>query len=60
MGSVMKPLAGSPFFTDLMGKVAQIPVLGILFGAGMTWWIRAARPPLPCYKTLHPRQDRTV
>lgn len=36
MGSVTKPLAGSPFFTDLMGKVAQIPVLGILFGAGMT------------------------
>ena len=29
MGGVMKPLAGSPIFTDLMGKVAEIPVLGI-------------------------------
>lgn len=36
MGSVMKPLAGSPIFTDLMGKVAEIPVLGILLGAIMT------------------------
>ncbi len=36
MGSVMKPLAGSPIFTDLMGKVSEIPVLGILLGAVMT------------------------
>lgn len=36
MGGVMKPLAGSPIFTDLMGKVAEIPVLGILLGAVMT------------------------
>lgn len=36
MGSVMKPLAGSPVFTDLMGKVSEIPVLGILLGAVMT------------------------
>ena len=26
MGSVMKPLAGSPIFVDLMGKVSSIPV----------------------------------
>lgn len=36
MGSVMKPLATSPVFTDLMGKVSSIPVLGVLLGAAMT------------------------
>lgn len=36
MGTVMKPLAGSPVFTDLMGKVSEIPVLGIVLGAVMT------------------------
>ena len=36
MGGVMKPLAGSPVFTDLMGKVSEIPVLGIILGAVMT------------------------
>ncbi len=36
MGGVMKPLAGSPIFTDLMGKVSEIPALGILLGAVMT------------------------
>lgn len=30
MGSVMKPLAGSPFFINLIGKVSQIPILGVL------------------------------
>lgn len=28
MGEVMKPLAGSPVFVDLMGKVSSVPVLG--------------------------------
>lgn len=42
MGSVMKPLAGSPFFTDLMGRVAEIPVLGILLGAGMTLVVQSS------------------
>ncbi len=36
MGGVMKPLAGSHVFTDLMGKVSEIPVLGIVLGAVMT------------------------
>ena len=36
MGGVMKPLAGSPVFTDLMGKVTQIPVLSVLLGMVMT------------------------
>lgn len=36
MGGVMKPLAGSPVFTDLIEKVSEIPVLGIILGAVMT------------------------
>ncbi len=36
MGDVMKPLAAHPFFTELMGKVAEVPLFGILLGAGMT------------------------
>lgn len=36
MGSTMKPLASSPIFLDLIGKVADIPVLGLLLGVGMT------------------------
>ena len=42
MGGVMKPLAGSPVFTDLMGKVSHIPVLGILLGAGMTLAVQSS------------------
>ena len=36
MGSVMKPLASSAFFVDLIGKVSTIPVLGVGVGALMT------------------------
>lgn len=36
MGDVMKPLAASPVFTDLIMKVADIPVLGVLVGMVMT------------------------
>lgn len=36
MGSVMKPLASSPFFVALIGQVAHIPVLGVLVGTMMT------------------------
>lgn len=42
MGGVMKPLAGSPVFTDLMGKVSEIPVLGILLGAVMTLVVQSS------------------
>ena len=42
MGGVMKPLASSPVFTDLMGKVAQTPVLGTLLGAGMTLVVQSS------------------
>ena len=36
MGTVMKPLASSPVFTELIGKVADIPILGVAVGALMT------------------------
>lgn len=42
MGSVMKPLATSPVFTDLMGKVPSIPVLGVLLGAAMTLVVQSS------------------
>lgn len=42
MGDVMKPLAAHPFFTDLMGKVSEIPVFGILLGAGMTMVVQSS------------------
>lgn len=42
MGSVMKPLATSSVFTDLMGKVSSIPVLGVLLGAAMTLVVQSS------------------
>lgn len=42
MGTVMKPLASSQFFVDLMGKVTNIPILGVLLGAGMTLVVQSS------------------
>ncbi|MCD8103844.1 MAG: Na/Pi cotransporter family protein [Lachnospiraceae bacterium] len=42
MGSVMKPLASSPVFTDMIGKVADIPVLGVLVGTLMTLVVQSS------------------
>lgn len=42
MGSVMKPLASSPFFTDLIGRVADMPVLGVLVGTLMTLVVQSS------------------
>lgn len=42
MGSVMKPLAGSAVFTDLMGKVSSFPPLGILLGLCMTLVVQSS------------------
>lgn len=42
MGEVMKPLASSPFFVDMMGEVSHIPVLGVLLGAGMTLVVQSS------------------
>ena len=42
MGSVMKPLASSPVFTDLIGKVAHVPVLGVCVGTLMTLVVQSS------------------
>ena len=42
MGSVMKPLATSPIFIELMGKVKDIPVLGVLLGCVMTLVVQSS------------------
>lgn len=42
MGSVMKPLANSAVFTDLMSRVTEIPALGIILGAGMTLIVQSS------------------
>lgn len=42
MGGVMKPLASSPIFTDLIAKVSDIPILGVLVGALMTLIVQSS------------------
>lgn len=42
MGSVMKPLASSPIFTDMIAKVANIPVLGVAVGTLMTLVVQSS------------------
>lgn len=42
MGEVMKPLAGSPVFVDLLGKVSSVPVLGVVLGAVMTLVVQSS------------------
>lgn len=42
MGDVMKPLASSPVFIDLIGKVTDIPILGLLVGTLMTLVVQSS------------------
>lgn len=42
MGSVMKPLANSPIFVDMMVQVKHIPVLGVVLGAVMTLVVQSS------------------
>lgn len=42
MGSVMKPLADSPVFTDMIARVADIPVLGVAVGTLMTLVVQSS------------------
>ena len=42
MGSVMKPLAKSPIFTNLIAKVSNVPVLGVLLGTVMTLVVQSS------------------
>ena len=42
IGGVMKPHASSAIFVDLMGKVSEIPVLGVVLGAVMTLVVQSS------------------
>lgn len=42
MGTVMKPLASSPFFLNMIQKVADIPALGVLTGTLMTLVVQSS------------------
>ncbi len=42
MGDVMKPLASSPVFTDMIAKVADIPILGVAVGTLMTLVVQSS------------------
>ncbi|MCD7825581.1 MAG: Na/Pi symporter, partial [Clostridiaceae bacterium] len=42
MGDVMKPLASSPVFTDMIARVADIPVLGVAVGTLMTLVVQSS------------------
>ena len=42
MGKVMKPLATSPVFVDLMGSVSHNPILGLMVGMCMTLVVQSS------------------
>lgn len=42
MGSVMKPLASSAVFTNMIEKVADVPILGVLTGTLMTFVVQSS------------------
>ncbi|MCI5620089.1 MAG: Na/Pi cotransporter family protein [Lachnospiraceae bacterium] len=42
MGAVMKPLASSPIFTDMIAKVSDIPILGVAVGTLMTLVVQSS------------------
>lgn len=42
MGSVMKPLASNPVFTNMIAQVAGIPVLGVAVGTLMTLVVQSS------------------
>lgn len=42
MGGVMEPLASSPVFTEMIARVADIPVLGVAVGTFMTLVVQSS------------------
>ena len=42
MGSVMKPLAQSQMFLDMIGRVSDVPILGVLTGCLMTLVVQSS------------------
>ena len=70
MGSVMKPLASSPIFTDMIEQVSHIPVLGVAVGTLMTLVVQSssatiavlqnfAEQPGPARRQQYPRSCRS-
>ena len=59
MGTVMKPLASSPVFTELIGKVADIPILGVAVGALMTLVVQSSSATIAVLQNFaaQPRAD---
>lgn len=52
MGDTMKPLAASPFFTDLIMKVVDVPVLGVAVGTLMTVVIQSSSATIAVLQNL--------
>ncbi len=52
MSNVMEPLAQSPVFTDLIMKVADIPVLGVLVGLCMTLVVQSSSATIAVLQNL--------
>lgn len=42
MGSVMKPLADSPVFTEMIARVSDVPILGVAVGTLMTFVVQSS------------------
>ena len=42
MGSVMKPLADSPVFTEMIARVSDVPILGVAVGTLMTLVVQSS------------------
>lgn len=59
MGGVMKPLASSAIFVELMGKVSEIPVLGVVLGAVMTLVVQSSSATIAVLQNFasQPRPD---
>lgn len=60
MGSVMKPLATSAIFVDLMAKVKEIPILGVALGTIMTLVVQSSSATIAVLQILQLSQDRMV
>ncbi|MEE1038642.1 MAG: Na/Pi cotransporter family protein [Eubacterium sp.] len=52
MSAVMKPLAHSPFFTDLMMQVSDSPVLGVVVGTILTAVIQSSSATIAVLQNL--------
>ncbi len=52
MGDVMKPLASMPFFAEMIVKVADIPVLGVVVGMCMTMVVQSSSATIAVLQNL--------